>query len=85
MKTLIFTILFLATIDGFAVTVAPIGPEKPVPPTPVNIQNTPLPVTLSDEIYETVFTQGVGFGLFVGGIVFIFRMVRQVGRQNPEI
>ena len=85
MKTILFTILILAAIAGHAVTVAPIGPEKPQTPTPVTIQNTPVPVTLSDDIYETVFTQGIGLGIFVGGMAFIFRLVRQVGRQNPEI
>ena len=94
MKKLITTIIICIAASAFAVTVAPIGPEKPVAPTPVQIAggtnsvkiiNIPVPVTLSDDIYETVFTQGIGLGIFVGGMAFIFRLVRQVGRQNPEI
>ena len=97
MKTLITTLIFLVTISGFAVTVAPIGPEVPSKVTSVEIvggtnwvqvlasPNNPVPVSLNDSAYDTVFGQGMALGFFMGGIAFVFRLIRQVGRQNPEI
>ena len=97
MKKLITITILLATVSGFAVTVAPIGPEFPVAATPVQItggtnwvkilasSSNPVPVSLNDDAYDTVFGQGVALGFFMGGIAFVFRLVRQVGRQNPEI
>jgi hypothetical protein len=34
---------------------------------------------------DSVFWAGVSFGMTWGGIAFWFRVLRQFGRQNPEI
>ena len=97
MKTLISTLILLVAVSGIAVTVAPIGPEVPSKVTSVEIvggtnwvqvlatANSPVPVSLNDSAYDTVFGQGVALGFFMGGMAFVFRLVRQVGHQNPEI
>ena len=54
------------------------GPSSPVP---VYLTSTPD----SAESASTTFWQGVGVGFAWGGIAWIFRLVRQTARQNPEI
>jgi hypothetical protein len=48
---------------------------------PVYIVSTPD----SAESNSTIFWQGVGIGFAWGGIAWIFRLVRQTAKQNPEI
>ena len=55
-----------------------------------NTATSPVPVYLitppenADSI-ATTFWQGVGVGFAWGGIAWIFRLVRQTAKQNPEI
>ena len=50
-------------------------------PLPVYIVSTPD----SAQSNSTTFWQGVGIGFAWGGIAWIFRLVRQTAKQNPEI
>jgi hypothetical protein len=55
-----------------------------------NDSSSPLPVYIvstpdSAESNSTIFWQGVGIGFAWGGIAWIFRLVRQTAKQNPEI
>jgi hypothetical protein len=55
--------------------------NEPSSPVPVYIVSTPD----SAESNSTTFWQGVGIGFAWGGIAWIFRLVRQTAKQNPEI
>jgi len=50
-------------------------------PVPVYIASTPD----SADSNSTTFWQGVGIGFAWSGIAWIFRLVRQTAKQNPEI
>jgi len=92
MKKILLLIGLAAAVSAYSKT-EPVTNAVVVAGGTVTVDNgiaSPLPVYListpdSVESASTTFWQGVGVGFAWGGIAWIFRLVRQTAKQNPEI